>query len=180
MRAGPRSRYRTDMATLYFFSVWLHILAATAWIGGMAFLVLVVVPWLRERPRAHAGAFLAETGTKFRAVGWACFAIALVTGTFNLWIRGIRFGHFADTAWLSSRPGQTVLAKLGLFAAVLVVSAIHDFSVGPRATEVLERAPGSAEAEALRRRASRLGRLNALLALLLVAAAVMLVRGVPW
>ena len=168
------------MPTLYFFSVWLHILAATAWIGGMAFLVLVVVPWLRQRERAHAGAFLAETGARFRSVGWACFAILLVTGTFNLWVRGIRLQHFSDASWLTSRPGLTVLAKLALFAAVLLVSAIHDFSVGPRAAVAMERNPHSAQATALRRRASSLGRLNAALALLLVAAAVMIVRGVPW
>lgn len=168
------------MPTLYFLSVWLHILAATAWIGGMAFLVLVVVPWLRAAPRAHAGAFLTETGTRFRGVGWACFAILLVTGTFNLWMRGIRLAHFTDPAWLTSRPGLTVVVKLALFVAVLGVSAAHDFSIGPRAAVAIERAPGSAEAAALRRSASRLGRANAVLALLLVGAAVMIVRGVPW
>lgn len=168
------------MPSLYVFSVWLHILAATAWIGGMAFLVLVVVPWLRTQGRAEAARLLAETGPRFRSVGWACFAILLVTGTFNLWVRGIRLSHFADAAWLGSRPGLTIVVKLALFVAVLVMSAIHDFSIGPRATAELSRAPASALAERLRRQASWMGRANAVLALLLVAAAVMIVRGVPW
>lgn len=168
------------MPTLYFVSVWLHILAATAWIGGMAFLVLVVVPWLRRQGRAEAARLLAETGPRFRSVGWACFAILLITGTFNLWVRGIRLGHFADAAWLTSRPGLTIAVKLALFAAVLVLSAIHDFSIGPRATAELARDPSSAMAERLRKQASVMGRANAALALLLVAAAVMIVRGVPW
>lgn len=168
------------MPTLYFFSVWLHVLAATAWIGGMAFLVLVVVPWLRRQGRAEAARLLAETGARFRSVGWACFAILLVTGTFNLWVRGIRLGHFTEAAWLTSRPGLTIVAKLALFAGVLVISAVHDFSIGPRATTELARAPDSALAERLRRQASWMGRANAVLALLLVGAAVMIVRGVPW
>jgi copper resistance protein D len=168
------------MHTLYLISVWLHILAATVWIGGMAFLVLVVVPWLRSGNRANAGTFLRETGERFRNVGWTCFGIVLITGTFNLWIRGVRLSDFGRAAWLSSSFGQIVLLKLGTFALVLSVSILHDFSVGPRASSAIARDPQSAEAQTLRRRASLLGRVNVVLALVLVAAGVMLVRGALW
>ena len=167
------------MRTLYLVSVWLHILAATIWIGGMFFLVLVVVPWLRQGGRAGAGAFLRETGTRFRTVGWVCFGVLAVTGTFNLWIRGVRPRFFLDADWLSSSFGRTVALKLGVFTIVLAISATHDFIVGPRAATVLERDPGSPEAAGLRRMASLLGRANALLALALLAIAVALVRGWP-
>ena len=168
------------MQALYLFSVWLHILAATAWVGGMLFLVLVVVPWLRRGGAVQAGTFLRETGERFRNVGWVCFAIVLVTGTFNLWVRGVRLGDFARPEWLSSPFGKTVLLKLGAFLLVLAVSAVHDFVIGPRATDAITRDPRSPEAAQLRRRASLLGRLNALLALVLVALGVMVVRGGPW
>lgn len=168
------------MYQLYLLSVFLHVLAAITWIGGIAFLVLVVVPWLRKDGKAVAGAFLRETGLRFRFVGWSCFAILLVTGTFNLWMRGVRLSSFADAAWRGSPFGQTVLLKLAVFATVLAVSAVHDFSIGPRATRAIELGPESAEAVRLRRQAARLGRLNALLALLLVGAAVAIVRGRPW
>jgi len=167
------------MRTLYLVSVWLHILAATIWIGGIFFIVLVVVPWLRTGGRAGAGTFLRETGTRFRTVGWACFAVLAVTGTFNLWIRGVRPGFFLDADWLSSPFGRTVALKLGVFAIVLAISVVHDFILGPRATTVIERDPGSPEAARLRRMASLLGRANALLALALLAIAVALVRGWP-
>lgn len=68
---------------LYLFSVWVHILAATVWIGGMLFLVLVIVPWLRRGGRADPALFLRETGERFRNVGWTCFGLLLVTGTFT-------------------------------------------------------------------------------------------------
>ncbi|MBP6832693.1 MAG: CopD family protein [Deltaproteobacteria bacterium] len=168
------------MPALYLLSVWIHILAAMAWIGGMFFLVLVVVPWLRAGNRANAGAFLRETGQRFRSVGWSCFAILTVTGTFNLYARGVRLGDFVRPEWLASPFGRSVLYKLGLFALVLVVSAVHDFSVGPRASVAIQRDPGSPEAERLRRQASLMGRGNVLLALALVAVAVTLVRGSPW
>jgi putative copper export protein len=168
------------MHALYLISVWIHILAATVWIGGMLFLVLVVVPWLRRGDRANAAVFLRETGQRFRDIGWACFGILLVTGTFNLWIRGVRLSDFARIEWLSSPFGQTTLVKLGAFAVVLMVSAMHDFVVGPRATTAIARDPRSPQAQAARRRASLLGRANVLLALVLVAAGVMMVRGSLW
>ncbi|MCA9675811.1 MAG: DUF4149 domain-containing protein [Kofleriaceae bacterium] len=170
----------TTLHTLYLVSVWLHILAAMTWIGGMLFLVLVVVPWLRRGDRATAAAFLRDTGTRFRDVGWTCFGVILATGTFNLWVRGVRIADLARPSWRASPFGKAVLWKLAVFALVLVVSAYHDFVIGPRATAALRDAPGSVAAERLRRRASWLGRLDAVLALILVALAVILVRGWPW
>jgi putative copper export protein len=164
----------------YLLSVWLHILAATIWIGGMAFLVLVVVPWLRRGNAGNAAAMLRDTGMRFRDVGWVCFGILLLTGSFNLWARGVRVSDFFSVEWRSSPFGKAVLLKLALFVVVLVLSAFHDFFVGPRATQAIERDPSSPEARAWRRSASRLGRTNALFALLLLAVAVTLVRGVPW
>lgn len=168
------------MHALYLFSVWIHILAATIWVGGMLFLVLVVVPWLRTGKRPDAAVFLRETGTRFRNVAWTCFALVAVTGTFNLWMRGVRLSDLGRADWLSSPVGQTVLIKLGAFLAVLLISAVHDFVLGPRATAAIAANPRSLEAQAERRRASILGRINVFLALALVAAGVMLVRGVPW
>jgi copper resistance protein D len=170
------------MYQLYLLSVWLHILAATAWIGGMFFLVLVVVPWLRRRQLdpSMAASFLRETGARFRMVGWICFAILLGTGTFNLWMRGVRWPNLVNPEWLTSPFGKAVMAKLLLFAVVLALSAYHDFSVGPRAVVAMDRDAHSPEARRLRRRASLLGRINGLLALALVSVAVVLVRGWPW
>jgi len=168
------------VTALYELSVWLHILAATAWLGGMFFLVLVVVPWLRTRDGAMAGAFLRETGTRFRTVAWACFAVLLVTGALNLLARGVRPGDLVSPAWHASPFGRAVMLKLTLFAATLVVSALHDFRLGPRAADALDRDPTSAEATRLRRLASLLGYIDAVLALALVATAVIIVRGWPF
>ncbi len=170
------------MRFLYLASVWIHIIAATIWIGGLFFIVLVVVPWLRKGGESgvNAGVFLRETGERFRFVGWVCFALLLATGTFNLWVRGVRLSSLADVEWWASPFGAAVGLKLAAFAVVIAVSVVHDFMIGPRATAAIRRDPRSAEAASLRRRASLLGRLNGLLALVLVALGVVLVRGWPW
>jgi len=165
---------------LYLVSVWLHILAAATWIGGMLFVTLVVAPWLRRGDRANAAPFLRETGARFRNVAWACFAIMLVTGAFNLWVRGVRPADLADPVWLASPFGAAVVLKLSVFVLVLAVSGVHDFVVGPRATAAIARAPRSHEAGRLRRQATLLGRANVVLALVLVALGVSMVRGWPW
>jgi hypothetical protein len=59
-------------------------------------------------------------------------------------------------------------------AIMIGLSAVHDFRLGPAAGRL---PPGSDEALAARRRASRLARVNALVGLVLVIAAVRLVRG---
>ncbi|MCA9627031.1 MAG: DUF4149 domain-containing protein, partial [Myxococcales bacterium] len=167
------------MHTLYLLSVYLHILCAIVWIGGIAFLVFVVVPWLRSGGERVAGLFLRETGTRFRSIGWGCFVVLLATGTFNLYVRGVHLADFGSAAWRSTAFGEAVLLKLGLFIAVLITSAIHDFFVGPRATRAIEADATSLEAARLRKQAQRLGRLNAVFALLLVGVAITLVRGAP-
>lgn len=103
------------MGGLYLLSVWVHILAATVWIGGMLFLVLVVVPWLRSGRRVHAAVFLRETGERFRNVRLGLLRTVGLTGTFNLWVRGVRLSDFVRAEWLESRFGKTVLVKLGAF-----------------------------------------------------------------
>lgn len=165
------------MTTLYLASVWVHILAASAWIGSIFFLMFVVVPWMRSSADGLGRVFLRQIGGRLRALGWICFAVLLVTGTFNLWVRGVRFASFADPEWRSSPFGSLVLAKLGIFAAIVAVSAVHDFVVGPRAVEELARDATSKRAVRLRRVATIMGRLSALLAVIVVWLAVMLVRG---
>lgn len=168
------------MFTLYLLSVWLHILAATVWVGGLFFLMLVVVPWLRSGASADPGRLLRETAGRFRAVAWTCFGIVLATGTFNLWMRGVRWSNFADPDWLASPFGSTVVSKLAVFFVMIALSARHDFIVGPQAADEIARDPGSDVAVRLRREAQLHGRANAVIALLLVAFGVMIVRGRPW
>jgi copper resistance protein D len=168
------------MFTLYLVSVWIHVMAATIWFGGLFFLMLVVVPWLRSGASGEPAMLLRGTAGRFRSVAWACFAILFVTGAFNLWMRGVTLASFADAGWLASPFGGVVVAKLVVFLVLIALSARHDFVVGPKAVAAIQQAPQSPEAARLRREASLHGRVNALLALLLVALAVMIVRGRPW
>lgn len=163
---------------LYIASVTLHILAAVVWIGGMVFFSLVLIPLThRKEYSASAARLVRASGERFRAISWACLAILVFTGAINLHFHGFAWANvFSREAWRGSF-GSLLAHKLVLVVLILVISAFHDFYVGPRATAALEKAPASAGARTYRRTASWLARINLLLALTVVLLGVMLVRG---
>ena len=168
------------MHALYLLSVFVHVLSAIVWIGGMCFLVLVVVPIVRAGDRQQAGAFLRQSGVRFRGIGWTCFALIALTGAYNLHVRGVQLHDFADASWRAAPFGSAVVWKLSVFCLVVAASAVHDFALGPRASRAIEQAPRAPEAERLRRYASWLGRTNLVLALVLLALGIFIVRGWPF
>ena len=168
------------MKALYLLSVWLHILAAITWIGGTLFLVLVLVPVIRQREyQGIAATLIQRTGARFRWVGWVCLGLLILSGTFNLAYRGFGWADVWSGKLWRGPFGQTLGIKLLLVSVILILSALHDFVIGPRATAVWEANPGAPEALRLRRQAGWIGRINLLLALIVVAFGVMLVRGRP-
>lgn len=164
--------------TAYVLCVWLHILAATVWIGGMVFFATVIVPVLR-RPEVSRGSapLLRLIGARFRVVGWIALATLVVTGILNLRFRGIDWPVLSDSRFWATGFGRTLARKLGLVLLVTIAARAHDVMIGRRAIEALERAPDSSEAKRTCRWASWLGRLALLLSLAILFFAVALVRG---
>jgi putative copper export protein len=103
----------------------------------------------------------------------------VLTGVVNLLARGIGLRELRETIFWQGSFGRTLAIKLILVAAILLISAFHDFFLGPRAAAAWEADPASAETFRLRRQAVQLGRLNLLLALVVIVLGVMLVRGAP-
>lgn len=129
---------------------WIHVLSAITWIGGMFFIALVAVPVTRRMTDASLRrTLIQQMGVRFRAVGWIALTLLVVTGLINLWIY----------PFLLSSP--RFLWKLGLVIWALLLSAIHDFVLGPRA--------GAADADdAARLRASWIARINMAVAIMIV------------
>jgi copper resistance protein D len=160
---------------LYLTSVTLHMLAALFWLGGMLFLAIVGAPVLRLVEPAELRARLFDgLGRRFRTAGWIAIAILVATGLANLHYRGfLAWAVLGRAAFWRTAFGTALAIKLAAVAAMLVIQGVHDFVDGPRAARAV---PGSAEALALRRRAALLARLNALVGLVVVVAAVRLPR----
>ena len=158
---------------MYYASVTLHVLAALLWLGGMFFLVVVGAPVLRQvEPPALRAELFRRLGVQFRLIGWIAVAVLLATGLANLQFRGLLHGSaLGEPAFWGSAYGRALGVKLGAVTAMVLLSALHDFILGPAASRV---EAGTPRALALRRWSAWVARVNAILGVVLVIAAVRL------
>jgi putative copper export protein len=115
-----------------FLNLWLHILAAVIWIGGMLFLSLVAVPVLRQvdSPVLRSDLFR-MMAQRFRRLVWICIAVLILTGIVNM-------AYYGNTS--AGSPYQKVLSiKLGLVTVLVALGVAHDALIGPRAARAQSR-----------------------------------------
>jgi putative copper export protein len=130
---------------------FIHLLAVVTWVGGMLFIALVLVPITRRLDDAALRTRLVQdAGRRFRAVGWIALGLIVTTGLGNLALR-------PELLW-----APRLHAKLGLVVLALILGALHDFGLGPRAGR-----PGADPSA--RARASWMARVNVLVALGILA-----------
>lgn len=156
---------------LPFLNVWLHILAAVIWIGGMLFLSLVAVPVLRQvdSPLLRADLFR-KMARRFRRLVWICIAVLVLTGIVNV-------AYYGNTA--PGSPYLKVLSiKLGLVAVLIVLGVAHDFVIGPRAARAQSRdgLPPTGTDLLMVQLAPWVGRFNLLLGVIILVLAAALTR----
>lgn len=160
----------------YAISVFLHILAAAAWIGSMIFFAAVVVPVVRRpETKAKDPGLIRVFGARYRVLGWISLGTLIFTGTTNLYLRGIGWTAMTTPGFWSVGFGRVLGWKLALVGVVFVATVGHDLMAGRRQLDAIENDP--AAAERFRRKASVLGRVVMLLSLVIVYLAVALVRG---
>ena len=103
--------------------LFLHLLAATVWVGGQLTLA-GLVPGLRalspDAPRAVA--------RRFNRIAWPAFAVLVVTGLWNL--------VEVDVADTSTEYQVTLLVKLVVVAVSGVSAAVHAGATSRRALAV--------------------------------------------
>ncbi len=156
------------MATYYLISVFVHVICAAFWIGGMLFISLVLVPGIKQQPTRVL--LLHKTGIKFRFYGWLSVIILIVTGVLNIHFMGLPFtiAFFTSTGY-----GKLLSIKLVLFVVMLLVGGIHDFYFGMKSIDEMQQTSG----DRLKMLARWIGMLNLLLALIIAFLGVAISRG---
>ncbi len=97
---------------------WIHVSAATLWVGGLVQLVLAVWPTAPELRR--------EAFVRFSRLATALIALILGAGVY---LSVLRLPHVSDL-W-STGYGQVLLVKLSLVALALLWGAFHHFVARP-------------------------------------------------
>jgi len=102
--------------------VTIHVLAAAVWVGGTTALVFVGVPVVARLEGEARARSMRALGRRWRPLGYGALLVLGVTGVPLAaadWDSGIGF------RW-------TLLAKVCAAMALVALSALHDFVLGPR------------------------------------------------
>lgn len=107
---------------------WLHVLAATVWVGSQLFLMVAVIPAIRTIEDADTRLNTVKVLTdRYNVVGWVSLATLVLTGLVRshsvIPVIGLLL-----TTWY----GQVLLIKVGLVACILALTALHALYIGPR------------------------------------------------
>lgn len=163
---------------MYHLSVFIHMLSAIFWIGGMLFTVAVLVPASRHQLLANKkGQFFTLIGQKFSRISWILFIVLIITGITNLLARGYSLAELVSSTFWNSNFGSNLFIKLLLFGMVLILSGIHDFYAGPKAAELMDSRPEDSTTKRFRKLSSWIGRINLIFGLLILYYAMKLLRG---
>jgi copper resistance protein D len=153
--------------------IWIHVLSAMVWIGGMVFISTALIPGLNQWSKPFQGAedrfrLLSIVTRRFKTISWAAISVLLATGVMNVIHR--------EGGW-TELTERLLAVKLGLIVLILTLSGLHDFILGPRLGALKRESPSGPSADPLRRIVPWLARFNLALALAVVYLAVLIARG---
>jgi copper transport protein len=106
---------------------WLHLLAASLWVGGMMYIATNYLPVLRRLQIPQQARSLVTVLPYFSPLAIAGVLIMAVTGPFSAAFHLTSWQQFLSTAY-----GRALLVKIALIGGLLITSAIHVGILRPR------------------------------------------------
>jgi putative copper export protein len=98
--------------------LWVHLVGAVVWIGGLAYQTHVLLPTARRGdPRPFA-----EAARRARPVTWTAIALVVLSGFYNV----TQLGSLERV--MQSGAGLLLAAKFGLVIVAVALSAQRDFA----------------------------------------------------
>lgn len=97
---------------------WVHIVGATAWVGGL----LGLLVFLPVASRASGAGILGRVLEQFFRYALAASALVIVSGSIQ---SGLELGSLS--ALIGTGYGQLILAKIGLVALMLVLAIVNEW-----------------------------------------------------
>jgi putative copper resistance protein D len=149
---------------------WLHILAATIWVGPQVFLFAAAIPAVRTIQDAKERARVMRVLTRrFGFLAWGAMAVLVITGIGNVYEEDLSRKYLFDHNW-----GTIFEVKMTLVIATVALTALHSFVLGPRLMAMQESVSDESQIASMRRVSIIVSAANALLALGIVFCAALL------
>ena len=153
---------------------WLHILAATVWVGPQIFLFVAAIPAVRTIQDAQVRAQVMRTlTTRFGWLSLAAILVLFLTGIGNLYEHELAVDDLFDLRW-----GVVFQVKMTLVIVAVALTALHAFIVGPRLLRMQEESSDEAQVAKARRMSIIVSAVNVLVAIGIVFCAALM--GSAW
>ncbi len=140
---------------------WIHIVAATIWVGPQVFMMVAAVPAVRtiEDMQVRTKVMRVIT-TRFNYLAWGALTVLVITGIANLYEHDLDVDQLFDLNF-----GVIFQVKMTLVIAAVILTALHSFVLGPRVLDMQESATDPAELAPVRRWSIIVSGTNGLIAL---------------
>lgn len=107
---------------------WTHMLATVVWIGGLALLLLLVLPLVsRTLAQEQQVILLERIQTRFDPVIWLCLLLLIATGMFQMSANPNYSGFLA----INNRWAVAILVKHVLFLGMVGINSVVTWLVLP-------------------------------------------------
>jgi uncharacterized membrane protein len=107
------------------FALWVHVLGAVVWLGGLVYQIHVV------GPRAGQARTFAEAAWRARPYAWTALGLTTLTGFYNV----TRLGSLERV--MESGAALLLAGKFLLVLLIVALAAQRDFAQIPRLARVL-------------------------------------------
>ena len=139
---------------------YLHLLATAAWLGGLLYISVILIPAARGLPERARALALARGVPAFGALAIVSAAFLSLTGSLNATVRLTAASQLVTTIY-----GRILTVKIEIFLVMVAISAYHAFHLRPRLARALAEmeavAAAPKRAAAIAGRSSKRGRAQA-------------------
>jgi copper transport protein len=125
--SGHAAAVNKSLVTYSVLSDWLHLLAASLWVGGMFYIATTYLPIIQHLDLTRRTYSLIMTLTLYSPLALTGVVVMAASGPFNAAVHMNSWAQFLATAY-----GRTLIVKIALVAAMLITSATHVFILRPR------------------------------------------------
>ena len=147
---------------------FLHQLATVAWIGGMIYTMMVLMPSLPAIEIPERGKLAGAVTKRFTIVAWTSVVVLIITG--------IILGSFEEASEMSDNVPIALKIKHILFLLMIIIGLVMTFILGPKMKKLAPK-PGekpSPEFPKVQKRISSLALINMILGILVLLANAMM------